>query len=229
MKELQAVIFDFNGVLLQDSALHEKAWFETIRELAPAHPCLTGDFAVFIHGKANRDLFETVLDKKLSEPEAHQYSERKEGRYRQLCLELGDAFKLTPGAPELLARLKAAEIPFTIATASCQHNLEFFQKHLHLSHWFDLANIIYADGSIPCKPHPAFYLKAAEALGLSPEQCMVIEDSVAGVQSAKAAGIGRVVGFIGDAPQTNRGKLLAAGADEVINGFEEFPLPNLGL
>ena len=57
-----------------------------------------------------------------------------------------------------------------------------------MNKWFTLGKIVYDDGNIPQKPHPAFYLEAARRLNLSPADCLIAEDSVTGIRSALAAG-----------------------------------------
>ena len=53
--------------------------------------------------------------------------------------------------------------------------------------------IVYADGTLPGKPAPDIYIKAAEKLGLKPEECIVVEDAISGIEAAKSAGIGKII------------------------------------
>jgi beta-phosphoglucomutase-like phosphatase (HAD superfamily) len=86
--------------------------------------------------------------------------------------------------------LVARGIPRTIATASEKPNLDFFVEHLSLGRWFDPQLMVYDDGEMPGKPAPDMYLNAAGRLGLKPGRCVVVEDSLAGIAAARAAGIG---------------------------------------
>ena len=110
-------------------------------------------------------------------------------------------------------------IPHTIATASGKKNVDFFIEYLELARWFDTEKIMYDDGQISGKPAPDLYLSAAENLKLSPEFCVVVEDSQSGIQAAHAAGIGWVVA-LGPVPShPNLAQL--PGVDQVIASLSE--------
>ena len=83
----------------------------------------------------------------------------------------------------------------TIATASKWENVEFFIRHLGLERWFDPAKIVFDDGIRPSKPEPDYYRDAAAMVELDPARCVVVEDAVSGIGSARAAGIGWVAGM----------------------------------
>jgi len=208
--EFQGLIFDFNGVLWWDGHLQEQSWRQfsaTIRGM----PLTEGEMAVHIHGRNNRYTLEYLTGRAVVGDELQQLVEQKEQIYRQLCLDQGEDFKLSPGAVELLDFLVAHHIPHTIATASEKTNLDFFVKHLGLDTWFDVEQIVYDDGSRRGKPAPDIYLQAARNLGLEPAQCVVIEDSPAGIQAARAAGIGCVVAL---GPAQKHEQLVRLGAGQ---------------
>jgi beta-phosphoglucomutase-like phosphatase (HAD superfamily) len=90
-----------------------------------------------------------------------------------------------------------------------------------LARWFDVAKIVYDDGSRPGKPAPDVYLAAAENIHTEPGQCIVVEDAVSGLESAYAAGIGCIIGLGGP---TVRARLLACkGVELVIESLRDFP------
>ena len=64
---------------------------------------------------------------------------------------------------------------------------------LDVAKWFDLDKIVYSNGKIPGKPAPDIYQIAAKNIGLTPKECIVIEDAVSGINSAYAAGIGKII------------------------------------
>jgi beta-phosphoglucomutase-like phosphatase (HAD superfamily) len=70
------------------------------------------------------------------------------------------------------------------------------------------------------KPHPEIYQRTFGALGIDPADALVIEDAVAGIQSARAAGAGAVIGMEGTCPAS---QLTGAGASEVIRGVSDLP------
>lgn len=141
-----------------------------------------------VHGRTNKDTLEYVLSRQVSSPELHDLTGQKETAYRQQCLALGQDFQLSPGSVKLLDALLDHDVPRAIATSSEKNNVDFFIEHLGLDRWFDLDTIVYDDGTMAGKPSPDIYLRAAERLKLQPSVCLVIEDAIAGIASAHAAG-----------------------------------------
>ncbi len=191
MKYLR-IIFDFNGVLWWDKHLQERAWRQFAEQWQGIS--LTGEvMGTHVHGRNNQHTLEYLAGSRLNDDTMEQLSEQKEIIYRELCLAQEDSFELSPGAKELLDDLASNGIPRTIATASGKENLDFFFEHLNLSRWFDRQCIVYDDGTRPGKPAPDIYLQAAQTLGLDPSDCVVVEDSLSGIQAAFAAGIGYII------------------------------------
>ncbi|MEO6396016.1 MAG: HAD family phosphatase [Devosia sp.] len=101
------------------------------------------------------------------------------------------AVPVKPGVPELLAELKARRIPIAIATSSRTHHAV---THLGTAGLLDMFQaVVTRDDVTHAKPHPEPYLTAARHLGLSPAQCLAIEDSHSGVRSAHGAGMQTVM------------------------------------
>jgi beta-phosphoglucomutase len=190
--DYQGIIFDFNGVLLWDGHLQERAWARFSREKRGV-PFSQEEIAIHVHGRNNQHTLDYLMGQALNGAELYQLTQQKEAIYRQLCLDQGEDFRLSPGAVELLDFLVANEIPHTIATAAEKNNLGFFVKHLDLPRWFKIDQIVYDDGNRPGKPAPDIYLQAAHNLGLAPARCIVVEDSLSGIQAAHAAGIGHII------------------------------------
>jgi HAD superfamily hydrolase (TIGR01509 family) len=192
VKKFLGIIFDFNGVLWWDQALQELAW----RQFAEQEMgiTLTSEvMAVQVHGRNIQHTLEYLTGSSLEDDRLKQLSDQKETIYRDLCQAQGDEFKLSPGAVGLLDALAARGIPRTIATASGKENIDFFFESLHLDRWFDRQCTVYDDGSRPGKPAPDIYLMAAQNLRLVPSAGVVVEDSLSGIQSAQAAGIGYII------------------------------------
>lgn len=226
MSRFQGIIFDFNGVLWWDSPLQERSWREfsaTVR----GTPFSDEEIAIHVHGRNNRHTLEYLTGRALSAGEVAQLTDEKEARYRQLCLALGADFRLSPGAETLLDSLVAHRIPHTIATASGRGNLDFFIDCLHLDRWFDPAQLVYDDGTRPGKPAPDIYLQAACCLGLAPGQCVVVEDSRAGLAAAHAAGIGHLIAL---GPRADHARLAALpGVSAVVASLQEVSVEQLFL
>lgn len=214
------VIFDFNGVLLWDSHVQEKTWYEFSKSLR-GKPFSDEEMSRIVHGRTNAFILNYLSDKPFSKKEIEALTEQKETAYRQFCLALGEAFRLSPGAKELLDFCKEHGILRTIATSSPKANLDFFIEHLKLVHWFNPSIIAYDDGSFPGKPAPDIYLLAARNLGLEPQDCIVIEDAISGLKSAYDAGIGKIFAL---GPTRRHSELRnTEGTDVVISRLDEIP------
>jgi beta-phosphoglucomutase-like phosphatase (HAD superfamily) len=190
----RGILFDFNGVLFWDADLQVQSW-QPIAQLLRGSTMTAHELAAHMHGRPNSDVLTYLAGRRIHGPELADWIQRKEGFYRELCLENPASFVLSPGAQTLLDALKGACIPRTIATSSEITNLRFFIQHLHLEQWFDVTQIVYDDGIRPGKPAPDIYLEAARRIGLAPGECVVVEDAVSGLRSAHAAGIGYLIGL----------------------------------
>jgi beta-phosphoglucomutase-like phosphatase (HAD superfamily) len=214
----KGIIFDFNGTLFWDSDKHTIAWKTMAKKLRDKE--LTDEeMDREIQGRPNPAIVEYLTGKKLDDATIFQLSMEKEAIYRQLCLEDAAHIIFAPGAIELLDYLVQNQIPHTIATSSEQTNLDFYIERFNLARWFALDQIVHDDGSIPGKPAPDIYQKAAERLGLTPPDCIVVEDSLAGIRSAYRAGIGYIIAI---GPKEKQADLKAIPeANTVISNFYE--------
>ena len=186
-----AILFDFNGTMFLDEAFQEKSWRQFLKEKT-GRAVTDEEFQVYVHGRNNAVTLEHFLQRPLSHKELETLGEEKEVIYRKLCLE-SKAFHLTPGLETFLDGLKQEEIPINIATASGRKNVDFFFTHLKLDRWFDPDRVIYDDGTIPGKPAPDLYLRAAEKIGVPIGNCYVFEDSRSGIEAAIRAGARGVI------------------------------------
>lgn len=219
-KSYRGIIFDFNGVLWWDNHLQEQSWREYSAAIRGT-PLSDEEMAVHMHGRNNQHLLEYLTGHPLTGPELEQRIEEKESAYRQLCLAQGTDFKLSPGAIELLDFLVERGIPHTIATASGKSNLDFFIRHLELGKWFNLKQIVYDDGSRPGKPAPDIYLRAAKNLELAPEDSVVVEDSHSGIEAARTANIGLIIGL---GPANTHSRLMERpGVGRVVENLGQIP------
>lgn len=220
------VIFDFNGVLLWDNHLHEEAWRRYSRRLRGV-TMTDEEMRQAVHGRVNRDTFTYLLGRPVDDGELRPLMEEKEALYRRLALESIDSYRLSSGAIELLDFLVAHDAPRAIATSSPWVNVAFYIEHLDLHRWFPPEWIVYDHGRYPGKPAPGIYLEAAGRLGGAPDRFIVVEDSIAGIQSAHAAGIGATVAI---GPAAGHPALIALpGVRMAIETLDEFPRHWLGI
>ncbi len=189
---MKGILFDFNGTLFWDSQLHIDTWREYSAKLREK-PFTDEEMLKYMFGRTNEDIIEYAIGKKPDKELVERIASEKEAIYRQMCLDKPEKFKLAPHATEFLDYLKSKKIPMTIATMSEWCNVEFYIKEFNLEKWFDLDKIVYSDGTIPGKPSPAIYQIASERIGLTPLDCVVIEDALSGIESAKRAGAGKII------------------------------------
>lgn len=188
----KGIIFDFNGTLLFDSQKHYDAWKVYSKKLR-GYEFSDDEMRKYMFGRTNEDIIAYALGEKPNAELCEKYAKEKESVYREMCLKDKENFHLAPFAEEFLDFLCEKNIPHTIATMSDKDNVDFFIKELHLAKWFDIEKIVYDDGNIKGKPQPDIYIKAAENLKLAPEDCIVIEDALSGIEAAKRARIGKII------------------------------------
>ena len=196
---MKAVLFDFNGTLFDDTRFHMRAWQKYMREKFGISLTLDEVRQKFI-GPNNATIFHSFFGDRFSETELHAFSREKEEEYRAAARAEG-ALHLMEGAPELFDLLTERGVPFALATASEMDNVRFYLEDLGLKRWFTLDRIVYEEGKLASKPDPAFYIEAARRIGLSPEDCTIVEDSPTGIQAAVNARAGRIVAIDRSAPR----------------------------
>jgi HAD superfamily hydrolase (TIGR01509 family) len=214
---MKGIIFDFNGTMVFDGHLHEKAWIDMIKR--HNRRVSSPEIIDFIHGRTNDKIIKHFIGDVTAEEQA-QLAEEKELEYQRLVQE--EQISYVQGTESLLDELVEKEIPFTIATASPAINVDFYFDYFDLSRWFDRAAIIFDDGTFPGKPDPAIYIKAAESLKLAPEDCVVVEDAEAGIRSANRANIGKVIAMVNSDEQKAKHEASALKIEAIVWDFEHF-------
>ena len=190
-----ALIFDMDGVLIDNRVYHLQAWVEFCQRYGIIITAEEFDRSMF--GGSNRDLLEKVFQKKLTENEAKTLADEKEALYRKL--HAADIHAMA-GVKEFILKARSAGIPVALATAAPRANLDFMLDHTGMWGFFDVMTDDYQ--VIRGKPDPEIYLKTAAQLGVPPETCIVFEDSLTGIKSAQTAGmkvIGVTTSFSGEA------------------------------
>jgi beta-phosphoglucomutase family hydrolase len=208
MHSLQAVIFDLDGTLIDNNAYHIEAWksFYEKHKLSFS----TEAYKNTINGKTNKDIFRILLGEGLTDEQISVYENEKEALYREKYF---PHIKPVRGLLKLLQQLSEEKIPLSIATSGIWPNIHFMFENLPIQSYFQ--TVIDAS-QISCgKPHPEIFLKAASSLGVPSSCCVAFEDSLAGIQSAKAAGM-YVVGLA-----TTHSRDDLSTADHVINHYDE--------
>ncbi|HPE56496.1 MAG TPA: HAD family phosphatase [Bacteroidales bacterium] len=176
-----AVIFDMDGVIVDNFAYHEKAWqqFCTIHQLDFGEAFRSGIF-----GGTNRDHLQTFFQKELSDNEIKKFESEKEAIYRELYQPFIEPVN---GLVEFLLELRNANIKIALATSSPPINVEFVLRNTGTAEFF--TTILDASDIAIGKPNPEIFLKSADALQTASQNCIVFEDSINGINAAKNAGM----------------------------------------
>jgi len=213
-----AAIFDVDGVLV--ASPHERAWREALTGFADPSGFTTEFYQSQVAGKPRMDgALATLSGLGAPSPaaDAAAYAAAKQALIERLIADRDfDAF---PDAVRFAAALHAAGVKLALASSS--KNAAAMLAQLPLADGRDLLSIFDADLSgreVPRgKPDPALFLLAAEALGVSPAECVVIEDAPAGVQAARDGGMAAIgVARLGD-----EALLDVAGANLVVTSLDQ--------
>ncbi|MGB3591716.1 MAG: beta-phosphoglucomutase [Nonlabens sp.] len=207
--ENKAFIFDLDGVIVDTAKFHFIAW----QRLAAA---LGIDFTEAeneqLKGVSRVNSLKQILewgDKSISEEEFQARMQQKNEEYLDLIktLNLND---ILPGVHDFLLDLRGQNLPIALGSAS--KNARPILIKLGISHLFDV--IVDGTNVSKAKPDPEVFTNAADQLGVSYTDCIVFEDSVAGVQAANAAGMYSV--GLGD-------QEILHEAKEVFHTFNDMP------
>ncbi|MBR2888963.1 MAG: HAD family phosphatase [Oscillospiraceae bacterium] len=209
-----AVLLDFNGTMFFDASLHLEAWSKVYQELYPEKS--TSPDARLFCGPRNDEILRNMAPW-LTDRQREFYSEMKEELYRLACVSNSEITHLVNGTQAFLRLLQEKGVPFGLASASIEPNIDFFFETFALGQWFRREDVVFDDGTYSNKG--AMHLEAARRLGVYLADCLVIEDSLSSVRQARQNGAGRIVGMCSVA--TDR-ELLAAGADYTMDDFTQF-------
>lgn len=183
----KAFIFDLNGTMIDDMDYHTKAWYDILNNDLEAN-LRWEDVKVQMYGKNEEVLVRIFGQEKFSEQEMGAISIEKEKRYQS-------AFKphlqLINGLDVFLKNAHEAGRKMAIGSAAITFNIDFVLDGLSIRNYFSA--IVSADDVKVSKPNPDTFLKAAEALGSHPQDCIVFEDAPKGVEAAFNAGMKAVV------------------------------------
>lgn len=215
---MQGIIFDFNGTLFFDSHLHYEAWRIYSKKLR-GYEFTDDEMREKMFGRTNADIIEYAIQRKPDKELVIKLSKEKESLYREQCLKDRKNLVLAPGAEKFLDFLKENNIKRTIATMSEFDNVQFYIKEFKLEKWFDIDKIVYSDGNIKGKPAPDIYKIASKNIGLNPEDCIVVEDAISGIQSAEKAGIGMIIAIASIEKDSLYAKLPCV--KKIIHNFDE--------
>jgi beta-phosphoglucomutase-like phosphatase (HAD superfamily) len=247
----RGAIFDVDGVLVDSP--HEEAWREGLRQLMENEWSDIRNETSYSPDKFTPRVYQQVMSGKPryagaeaalehfgvphAGERAQEYGDRKQVMIEEL-IEAGE-FYAYPDALRFILAVKAAGMK--IAAASSSKNANAFLSQVRLDEFCEEEGLEYdfiergytlldiLDSNVSGrdfeqgKPHPMIFLTAAEELGVSPEDCFVVEDAANGIQAAKAG----EMAALGLARADDEAALAAAGADIVVTSLDDISLDGL--
>jgi len=202
-----ALLFDLDGTMLNTDPIHIAIFADLMGSYG-----IDADEAFYmghVHGRLNVDVFAEFLPN-VTDPQG--LSDAKEAEFRR---RLPSAFPAMPGLNAVLDYADAEGMKLAVVTNANRLNAEAMLEAIGHSTRFDA--MIIGEECQRGKPHPEPYLRAIEALGVTPETSIAFEDSPSGIRSAHAAGA-YVVGIRSSA---NDQTLRAAGATTTLSDFTD--------
>ena len=181
---IEAVIFDLDGVIVSTDDCHYEAWKKLSDEEGIYFDRKINDRLRGVSRMASLEIVLERANKAYTDEEKVKLAERKNGYYRDFIKKLTPN-DILPGVMDNLEELK--ENGIKIAIGSSSKNTPIILKQIGLDCYFDAVS----DGNniTHSKPDPEVFLKAAEMLGILPENCLVVEDADAGIEAGKKGGM----------------------------------------
>ncbi len=201
---LKAVLFDFNGVIINDEPIHDQLLAQLLVEenLRPK----PGEFRELCLGRSDRACIRDLLAARgrvITDAYLDVLIARKAAAYIQHIGTL-DHLPIYPGLADFIFTLRAAQLTLAVVSGALRAEIEFVLIQAGLREYF--VDIVSGDDGLPSKPLPDGYLQAIARLNhhnptlhLRPWECLAIEDTFAGIEAAKQAGV-PVVGVANSYP-----------------------------
>jgi len=177
----KAVIWDMDGVIADTAPYHFKAWQGVFRK--QGIDFTEADFRRNF-GQRNDTIIRKTLGKDTPPSEIEAIATEKEENFRQ---SVKNSVKPLPGAVKLLKSLREYGFSVALASSAPIANIQLVTRELDIENCFQV--VISGREVTEGKPSPQGFLLAAERLGVKPQNCVVIEDAIAGVSAAKRAGM----------------------------------------
>lgn len=201
---IKAVIFDFNGIIINDEPIHQQLMEEILLEenlvLKP------GEYQKICLGRSDRACLRDLLASRgrvVDEEYLTKLQQKKAQSYAKQ-IEILEKLPLYPGLHDLIFKIRATNLKLAIVSGAIRKEIELVLERAELVEYFKI--IVAADDINTSKPKPDGYLLAVERvsqeypeLNLQANECLAIEDTLSGIQAAKAAGM-KVVGVANTYP-----------------------------
>lgn len=213
---LKGVLFDMDGVLVNNLEIHRQAFAEFFRRYGVER---TFDELSRVFGKGNDDIMGELMPADVVERVGiRQLGYEKEAIYREIYAPI---ITPQPGLLAFLAECEREGLRSAVGSSGYKANVDFVLDKCNIRRYFEAT--VAGDEVTRCKPDPEIYLTAAAKLGLAPCECIVFEDAEAGIEAAKRAGM-KVVAL---ATTFDREFLATTDADMIIGDFRDISVEQL--
>lgn len=179
---LKAAIFDLDGTLINNNHYHLLAWQKYLH--INGISITEEEYNAHFNGRTNKDVIQYIYKEPLTPEAINRYALEKEALYRELY---EAHIKPIDGLIDFLAALHRHDILMAIATSGIQVNIDFMFSHIPIKQYFPV--VVNSSHISKGKPDPEIYLKAASLLNIPAENCLVFEDAIVGILSARSAGM----------------------------------------
>jgi len=201
------IIFDMDGVLLDSGPQHLRSWEMLARENGLL---MKDSFFWDTFGRTNDAILPLLFGRTLTKKEIKRYSDRKEELYREI---VRGRVKPFPGVIRIIKTLFRKGWKVGVGSSGPRLNVELVLSELGLGEI--VSACMCAEDVTQGKPDPEVFLKTAHKMGISPSKCVVVEDSVHGIEAAHRAGMKCI------AITTTNSRDKIDHADLVISSFKE--------
>ena len=177
-----AVIFDMDGVLVDTNPFHIQKWEALLTEYSIAFD--RKELPRQVLGPGNDLTLRHFFGKRITVKDRQRLSEELEARFRRAFAPHAKPFA---GVERLIAECQEQGVLVALASAAMSKNVNSILDVLKLRPYFHA--VLTSDEITQSKPHPEIFVKTAQKLGLPPAACVALEDSFAGIEAAKRAGM----------------------------------------
>lgn len=183
----KALLFDLNGTMIDDMDYHNKAWYQILNDDLNANISYE-EVKKQMYGKNDELLKRVFGDDYFTQEQLDEISIKKEKIYQ---LGYAQDLSLIAGLGQFLINAEKSGMLMAIGSAAIPFNIDFVLDGLNIRSYFKA--IVSANDVETSKPNPETFLKGAEALGVQPEDCLVLEDATKGVEAALRANMKCIV------------------------------------
>ena len=178
---VKGVIFDMDGVLVDNREAHIEAFVVFCKRYGVD---IRNVDLSWMYGKGNDEIIPNLIPEAAKKYDIKALSDEKEAIYREIYTK---TIKPVPGLIPLLEDLHKNGIKCAVGSSAPVENVDFVIDTLKIRRFFSA--FVNGDMVAKAKPDPEIYLKSLAKLGLPASECIVMEDSFAGIESARKAGI----------------------------------------